>query len=156
MKTKTFIRPKRKAEYSSENYESNKNTGVHTALDIKSTEKWRLKGLKLLFSKRCASKIWWGVSEVRLKKSSTFSLWKRRKTTSSAIFCATGVWGLKTGRQNLKLTLGVRIYLVFQTETVFIFLRFANRRAVNQVGFSERGARSCSFLSKKVFQPVVA
>ena len=31
-----------------------------------------------------------GVSVVRLKKNSTPSPWKRRKTTSSAIFCATG------------------------------------------------------------------
>ena len=31
-----------------------------------------------------------GVSEVQLKKNSTPSPWKRRKTTSFAIFCATG------------------------------------------------------------------
>ena len=28
-----------------------------------------LEGLKSVFSKRCASKIWWGVSEVRFKKT---------------------------------------------------------------------------------------
>ena len=36
----------------------------------------------------------WGASEVRFKKNSTSSPWKGRKTTSSATFCATGVWGL--------------------------------------------------------------
>ena len=35
-----------------------------------------------------------GVSQVRFKKNSTPSPWKHRKTTSSAIFCATGAWGL--------------------------------------------------------------
>ena len=40
-----------------------------------------------------------GVSEVDLKKS-TASPWKRRKTTSSAIFCATGVRGLTSGPLN--------------------------------------------------------
>ena len=34
------------------------------------------------------------VSEVRLKKNSTPSSSKRRKTISSTIFCATGAWGL--------------------------------------------------------------
>ena len=47
-----------------------------------------------------------GFSEVRLKKS-TPSPWKRRKTTSSATFCATGAWGLRTKSKwsfyNLKL-----------------------------------------------------
>ena len=61
---------------------------------MKLTEKGNLEGLKSVFSKRCASKIWWGVSEVRFKKNSTPSPWKRQKTTSSAVFCATGVWGL--------------------------------------------------------------
>ena len=35
-----------------------------------------------------------GVSEVRFEKNWTPSLLKRRKTTLSATFCATGVWGL--------------------------------------------------------------
>ena len=35
----------------------------------KLNEKWNLEGLKLVFSKRCASKIWWEVSEVRFKKT---------------------------------------------------------------------------------------
>ena len=35
-----------------------------------------------------------GASEVRLKKNSTLSPWKRRKTTSSVTFCATSAWGL--------------------------------------------------------------
>ena len=39
------------------------------------------------------NKILRGVSEVRFKKNSTPSPWKRRKT-SSAIFCATGALGL--------------------------------------------------------------
>ena len=34
-----------------------------------------------------------GVSEVRFKKNSTPSPWKRRKTNSSAIFCGTGALG---------------------------------------------------------------
>ena len=34
------------------------------------------------------------VSEVRFKKKSTPSPWKRQKTTTSAIVCATGAWGL--------------------------------------------------------------
>ena len=53
------------------------------------------KGLKIVSSRRCASKIWMGVSEVRFKKNSTPSPWKYRKTTTSALFCATGAWGLK-------------------------------------------------------------
>ena len=54
---------------------------------------WNLEGLKSIFSKRCASKSergQWGP----IKKNSTPSPWKRRKTTSSAIFCATSAWGL--------------------------------------------------------------
>ena len=43
-------------------------------LNIKPTEKWSLKGLKSVFSKKCASKIWGGgVSEVRLKKLDSFT-----------------------------------------------------------------------------------
>ena len=61
-------------------------------LVIKPTKKWNLEGLKSVFSKWCASKIWGEVSEVRFKKNST--LWKRRKTTASAIFWSTGAWGL--------------------------------------------------------------
>ena len=60
---------------------------------------WLKTGLKSLFSRRCASKIWGGVSEVRFKKNSTLSPWKRRKNNSSATFCATGVWGLKMLKQ---------------------------------------------------------
>ena len=33
--------------------------------------------------------------KVRFKKNSTSSPWKRRKTSPSAIFCATGAWGLR-------------------------------------------------------------
>ena len=73
---------------------SYKTIWLRNDLDIKPTENRNLEGLKLVFSKRCASKIWWGVSEVRLKKYSNPSPWKRRKTTSSAVFCATGAWGL--------------------------------------------------------------
>ena len=40
-----------------------------------------------------------GVSEIRLKKNSTPSPWKRRKTTSSAILRATGAWVLNYKRQ---------------------------------------------------------
>ena len=43
-------------------------------LNIKTTEKWNLEGLKSVFSKRCASKIWGEVSEVRLKKLDSFTL----------------------------------------------------------------------------------
>ena len=74
---------------------------------MKPTEKWNLKGLKSVFSERFASKIWGGVSEVQLKENSTPSPWKRRKTTSSAIFCATSAWGLNF-HQKLK-------YLYFET-----------------------------------------
>ena len=42
-------------------------------IDIKTHLKWKLEGLKLVFSKRCASKIW-GVSEVRFKKLDFFTL----------------------------------------------------------------------------------
>ena len=47
--------------------------------DKKLTENWKLEGLKLVFFKRY---------------DSTPSPWKRRKTTSSATLCTTGVWGL--------------------------------------------------------------
>ena len=60
----------------------------------KPTEKWKLERLRLVFSKRRASKIWGRISDVRFKKNSTPSPWKRRKTSQSAIFCTTGVWGL--------------------------------------------------------------
>ena len=51
------------------------------------------KGLNLFFPKDLHQKSE-GVNEVRFKKNSTPSPWKRRKTTSSATLCATGVWGL--------------------------------------------------------------
>ena len=41
---------------------------------IKPTEKWNLEGLKSVDSKRCASKIWWGVRDVRFKKLDSFTL----------------------------------------------------------------------------------
>ena len=64
--------------------------------------KWNLEELKLVFSKRCVSKIWGGSVrsglkilglKINLHTHSTPSPWKRRKTTSSAILCATGAWG---------------------------------------------------------------
>ena len=66
-------------------------------LYIKPTEKWKLEGLKLVFSKRCASKIWGGSP---IKKNSAPSPWKGRKTTSSATFCTTGVCGLRRARRS--------------------------------------------------------
>ena len=51
-------------------------------------------GLKSVFSKKYDSKIWGRVvSKVSFKKLETLP-WKRRKTTSSAIFFATGDWKL--------------------------------------------------------------
>ena len=46
------------------------------------------------------------ISFVRFKKS-TSSAWKRRKTTSTAIFCATGAWGLS------KLILSETLYRTY-------------------------------------------
>ena len=43
-------------------------------LDLKRTEKLNLEGLKSVVSKSSASKIWWGVSEVRFKKLDSFIL----------------------------------------------------------------------------------
>ena len=47
-----------------------------------------------IFQKMSIKNLRRGVSEVRFKKNSTPPPWKRRKTTSSAIFCATGAGGL--------------------------------------------------------------
>ena len=57
-------------------------------------KKWKPEGRKLVFSKRCASKIWEGGGQLGHLKNSTPSPWNCQKTTSSAVFCATGVWGL--------------------------------------------------------------
>ena len=43
-------------------------------VDIKPTEKWNLEGLKSVFSKRCASKIWGGSVRSDLKKLDSFTL----------------------------------------------------------------------------------
>ena len=64
---------------------------LKTDLDIKTH--WQMKGLKLVFFKRCASKNGGGQGD-RILKKSTPSPWKCRKTTWSATFCWTGVWGL--------------------------------------------------------------
>ena len=60
---------------------------------------WLKASHHLVFSKRCASKIWggqWGP----IKKNSTLPPWKHRKTVSSATFCATGAWELITGEKS--------------------------------------------------------
>ena len=89
---------------------------------LKPTEKWKLEGLKLVFSKRYASKIWRGVSEVRFKKNSTPSPWKRRKTTLSAIFCATSAWGL---RSNFHTVVGI----IEGSMTIFLKWRWGRKTA---------------------------
>ena len=66
--------------------------GLHD-LDIKPTVKWKLEGLKLVSFKWCTSKILGG-QRGSILKNSTSSPMKRLKTTSSATFCATGVWEL--------------------------------------------------------------
>ena len=86
---------------------------VSVRSDLKPTQKLNLESLKSIVSKRCASKIWFGVSEVRFKKNSTPSPWKCRKTTSSAIFCATGARGLNLTKSDLskKFCLVVKLKL---------------------------------------------
>ena len=54
-----------------------------------------LDGLKLVFSKDGHQKSERGQWNPNMKKKSTFSPWKRRKTTSSAFLCATSAWGLR-------------------------------------------------------------
>ena len=106
-------------------------------LDIKPNEKWNLEGLKSVVSKRCASKIWWGVSEVRSKKNSTPSPWKRLKNTSSATFCATSAWGLRPFTLNLHfLTYFCICYLEWHwislIRTFFLTSTFADGLCENQ------------------------
>ena len=59
----------------------------------KPAEKWKLEGVKLVFFKRCASKIWGRVSDVRFKKTRLLHIGNVEKT-SSATFCVRVLWGL--------------------------------------------------------------
>ena len=60
------------------------------------------KGFNSYFQKMRIKNVWREEGSVRfdLKKLNSFT-WKRRKTTLSALSCATGAWGLKTGWKNV-------------------------------------------------------
>ena len=112
----------------------------------------RSEGLKFVFSKRRASKIWGGGQWGPILKNSTPSPRKRRKTPSSATFRATDAWGLTQSIRPI-LIIKKSVYFDYLLSHTFCFLEIYTTAWWNLksgLSFNVRDDYFVEFLSSEI------